>query len=87
MQAQSLPSRLGVAAVAIVVGAVLVVTGLSNVRTRSAHESGSRRLVNRATGRDNTYSGSSAVMLGWLRVVLGVAAIGFGIVFALTGSS
>jgi hypothetical protein len=84
---QSLPARLGVAGVAIAVGVVLLVTGLANIRTRSAQESGRRRLVNRATGRDNTYSGSSAVMMGWMRVLLGVAAIGFGIIFALTSST
>jgi hypothetical protein len=84
---QSLPARLGVAGIAIVVGGILVATGLANVRTRSAEESGRRRLVNRAAGRDNTYSGSSAVMVGWLRVVMGVAAIGFGIVFALMSPS
>ena len=83
--AESLPARLGVAGIAIVGGGVLIATGLANVRTRSAEESGRRRLVNRAAGRSNTYSGSSAVMLGWLRVVLGVAAIIFGIVFAVMG--
>jgi hypothetical protein len=82
---QSLPARLGVAGIAIVVGIGLIVTGLSNVRTQSAQETGRRRLVNRAAGRTNAYSGSSAVMLGWMRVVLGVAAIGFGIVFAVMG--
>lgn len=82
---QSLPARLGVAGIAIVVGGLLIATGLANVRTRSAQESGGRRLVNRATGRANTYSGSSAVLLGWLRVVMGVVAVGFGIVFAFTG--
>ena len=83
--ATPLSTRVGVAAVAILVGVVLVVTGIASVRTRTAQESGGRRLVNRAAGRDNTYTGSSAAALGVLRIVLGVAAIGFGVVFAVLG--
>jgi len=81
----SLATRLGVAAIAVLIGVVLIATGIANVRTRTAQESGGRRLVNRAAGRDNTYSGGSAMALGVLRIVMGIAAIGFGVVFAVLG--
>jgi len=74
-----------VVAVAIIVGVVLIVTGIANVRTRTAEESGGRRLVNRAAGGSNTYTGSRAVAQGYVRIALGVAAIVFGIVFAFIG--
>jgi hypothetical protein len=84
-ESQPLLTRLGVAGVAILVGAFLIYTGLANIRTQSAQESGKRRLVNRAAGRSSTYAGSSAVTVGVVRVVIGVAAIIFGLVFAVTG--
>jgi hypothetical protein len=84
-ESQPLLTRLGVAGVAILVGAFLIYTGLANIRTQSAQESGKRRLVNRAAGRSSTYAGSSAVTVGVVRVVIGVAAIIFGLVFAVMG--
>ena len=78
-------SRLGVCAVASLVGAILIFTGLQNIKTRTAEESGKRRLVNKAIGQSNTYEGSKAVMIGWVRVVCGVGAIIFGIVFIFVG--
>jgi len=36
-------------------------------------------------GHSNTYEGSKAVMLGWIRVICGVCAIIFGIVFIFVG--
>lgn len=82
---QPLLTRLGVAGVAILVGGFLIYTGMANIRTQSAQESGKRRLVNRAAGRSNAYSGSSAVTVGVVRVVIGIAAIIFGLVFAVMG--
>ena len=84
-ESQSLVTRLGVAGVAILVGGFLIYTGMANIRTQSAQESGKRRLANRAAGRSNTYSGSSAVTVGVVRVVIGIAAIIFGLVFAVMG--
>ena len=78
-------SRLGVCAVGSIVGALLIFTGIQNIRTRTAEESGKRRLVNKATGASNTYDGSKAVLIGWVRVVCGVGAIIFGITFIFVG--
>ena len=79
-------SRLGVCAVASLVGALLIFTGLQNIKTKTAEESsGKRRLVNKALGQSNTYEGSKAVTVGWIRVICGVCAIIFGIVFIFVG--
>lgn len=78
-------TRLGVFAVASLVGVILILTGLQNIKTRTAEESGKRRLVNKALGQSNTYEGSKAVMIGWVRVISGVGAILFGIVFLIVG--
>jgi hypothetical protein len=78
-------TRLGGCAIAVVVGVILIVTGRQNILTQVAEESGRRRLVNRALGRSNTYTGSKAVMLGWTRLIGGICIIVFGIVFSLVG--
>jgi len=78
-------SRLGVCAVTSIVGAILIKVGLNNIKSETAEESGNRRLVNKAMGKSNTYKGSKAVLVGWLRVIAGVCAIIFGIVFIFTG--
>jgi len=77
--------RLAVCAVASIVGVLLILTGVANIRTETAEESGKRRLVNKALGRSNTYEGSRAVLLGWIRVICGIVAIIFGIVFIFVG--
>ena len=78
-------TRLGVCAIASIVGVILILTGLANIRSRSAEESGARRAVNRAFRRSNTYEGSDAVVIGWIRVVCGIGAIIFGITFIFVG--
>jgi len=64
---------------------MLILAGVQNIKTQSAEESGKRRIVNKAVGQSNTYEGSKAVMIGWIRIVLGVCAIIFGIVFHFVG--
>ncbi len=81
----SLLARFAVAAVAIAVGTILILVGRVNVQTRTAEESGRRRLVNRVLGRSNTYEGNKAVVMGYARMVMGVCAIIFGIVFVFVG--
>ena len=81
----SLLTRLAVAAVASVVGVMLILVGRVNIQTRTAEETGRRRMVNRALGRSNTYEGDKAVMMGYVRIVIGVCAIIFGIVFIFVG--
>ena len=83
--ADTIWTRLGVCALTSLVGAILIATGLHNIRTQTAEETGERRLVNRVLGHSNTYEGSKAVMLGWIRVICGVCAIIFGIVFIFVG--
>ena len=84
--ADTVLTRLAVLAVASIVGAILIFTGIQNVRTESAEESGKRRLVNKALGASNTYEGSKAVQIGWIRIVCGIGAIIFGVVFIFVGS-
>lgn len=77
--------RFVVAAVAVVIGVGLIVTGVGNVRTRTAEETGIRRRVNDAAGVDNTATGGKAVAQGWIRIATGITAIGFGVWYALFG--
>ena len=78
-------TRLGVFSVSVIVGAILIAAGIQNIKTRTAEETGKRRLVNKALGNSNTYSGQKAVFLGWVRIVCGVGAIVFGIIFIFVG--
>lgn len=78
-------SRLGIFAVTSIVGALLIFTGFQNIKTRTAEESGKRRLVNKAMGASNTYDGSKAVLIGWVRIVCGVFVIIFGVTFIFVG--
>lgn len=78
-------TRLGVCAVASIVGAILIGVGVQNIKTQTAEETGKRRLVNKVRGKSNTYEGKSAVIMGWVRVGCGVAAILFGAVFLFVG--
>ena len=83
--ADTLTWRLGVFAVASVVGAILIFVGLNNIKTQVAEESGKRRLTNKLFGISNTYTGSKAVQMGWIRVVCGVGVIIFGVVLIFVG--
>lgn len=85
MLAASLTERLVVAGVCVVVGALLIVAGRKNMRTKTAEETGRRRVINSANNRSNTYTGSTAVKMGAMRIVMGVLAILFGIFFAIFG--
>lgn len=78
-------TRLGVLAIGMVAGLLFIAGGINNIQTRQAEETGRRRLVNRIAGRSNTYTGSSAVTIGWVRILCGILAVIFGIVFSITG--
>jgi hypothetical protein len=78
-------NRFIVAGVALVLGIWLVYVGLTNIRTRTSEETGPRRRVNQAMGESNTYAGGKAVLQGWIRVGLGIAAIAFAVWFFLFG--
>lgn len=85
LAADTMASRIIVCLVAVVFGVVFILIGRHNIRTKKAEESGSRRGVNKLLGRSNTYEGKSAVAMGQLRILCGVAAIIFGIVFLFVG--
>ena len=72
--------------VACMVGIVFIQVGRQNTRTRQAEETGERRSVNSVLGSSNSYTGSKAVFVGWLRIVCGVGAILFGFVFLVFGA-
>ena len=68
------------------VGIIFIYIGRQNVRTQRAEESGKRRGVNALLGASNSYSGSKAVFVGWVRILCGVMAIVFGFVFLVFGA-
>lgn len=83
--ADSIGFRVGMSAMMLIAGAVLILSGINSIRTKTATETGKRRTVNRLLGRDNTYRGASAVFIGWSRVIVGIGLILFGIVFVFVG--
>ena len=70
---------------AIVIGLGFVIAGRGNVSSRLSSETGARRLVTRATGTTGEHVGGVAVAHGWMRVLVGVALIIFGILFMALG--
>ena len=77
-------TRLAVCAVAGGGGAVFISAGLTNVRTGRAEEARGRWL-DTLLGRSDSYAGNTAVVVGMIRLVCGVGAIVFGIVFLFAG--
>ncbi|MDR2011601.1 MAG: hypothetical protein LBQ20_00850 [Rhodanobacter sp.] len=77
--------RITVCCVAIALGIFLILTGIHNVKTRKAEESGGARITNRILGKSNTYDGKKAVALGVVRIICGVGMIVFGIIFIFVG--
>jgi hypothetical protein len=69
----------------LILGVILILTGINNIRTGTATETGKRRKLNRLLGRSNTREGSSAVLIGRSRIVVGVGMMIFGIVFLFVG--
>jgi hypothetical protein len=78
-------TRFIVAGAAAALGLWLIYVGMTNIGTRTSEETGVRRRVNRAAGESNTYSGGRAVLQGWIRIGLGIAAIGFAVWFFFFG--
>lgn len=69
-----------------IVGIIFIYIGRQNIITQQAEESGKRRKVNALFGASNSYTGSKAVLTGWIRVLCGVGAIVFGFVFLFFGA-
>jgi hypothetical protein len=82
---EGIVTRFIVAGAAAALGLWLIYVGITNIRTRTSEETGVRRRVNRAMGQDNTYTGGTAVLHGWIRVGLGIAAIVFAVWFFFFG--
>jgi hypothetical protein len=78
-------TRFIVAGAAVLLGIWLIYVGLMNIRTQTSEETGRRRRVNTAMGQSSTYTGGKAVLQGWIRVAMGIAALGFAVWFVLFG--
>ena len=78
-------TRFLVAGAALLLGMWLIYVGLTNIGTRVSEETGVRRRVNIALGESNTYTGGKAALQGWIRVGMGIAAIGFAAWFVFFG--
>ena len=78
-------ARFVVAGAAVLLGIWLIYVGLANIRTRTSEETGVRRRVNTAMGQSNTYTGGKAVLQGWIRIGMGIAALVFAVWFIFFG--
>lgn len=78
-------SRLAVFAFALGLGIYLIRTGLQNIQTQSAEETGKARWVHTLLGSSPVYEGRKAVWVGRIRVGTGVFVILFGIAFLVVG--
>ncbi|HTF89510.1 MAG TPA: hypothetical protein VK843_13945 [Planctomycetota bacterium] len=83
---EPLLQRLGVLAIALIVGAYFILVGRYNVRRREAEETGQRALLLSMWGKSTAVGGRWAVAMGWMRIVVGVAIIAFGFVFMFFGA-
>lgn len=83
---ESLPQRLGIMAVCFAFGAWMIYVGRLNVRTEVAEETGKRAIFLKLMGKSGVRQGGMAVFTGWLRIAVGVVAIGFGLAFLMFGA-
>lgn len=83
---EPLSIRIAVCLGACAFGVVLIYVGRQNIVTRQAEESGRRRVTNAALGGSNSYTGSKAVFVGWMRILSGIVVIVFGFVFLAYGA-
>ena len=78
--------RLGILAICLVFGAWMILVGRHNVRSREAQETGKRAALLSILGKSTSMQGRWAVVTGWVRIAVGVAAIVFGFVFFFLGA-
>ena len=64
-----------------------MIAGRRDIRTQTSSETRIRRPANAALGGSGTHTAGTAVLQGWVRVVLGLAVAMFGIVFMFVGPS
>jgi hypothetical protein len=77
--------RYMVCAVCCGVGVLMILTGISNVKTKTASESAKRAAVLQALGKSTEIQGNMAVFMGVTRILIGIAAIIFGVVYIFVG--
>ena len=65
----SVLARVIVTPIMIAMGALLITVGRRNIRERVAEETGRRKTVMRLIGKDSTYTGESAGIMGRVRIV------------------
>jgi hypothetical protein len=80
-----MPENLTASIIAGLIGIVLIITGIKNIKTQTAQESGKRILTNKLLGHDNTYTGKKAAMVGKTRIIMGICCIIFAVVIFFTG--
>ncbi|MBN1555605.1 MAG: hypothetical protein JXA11_12740 [Phycisphaerae bacterium] len=71
--------------VSLVMGILVIVAGYISVKTRYARDGWKQQRFNRLLGRSGEYYGKTAVRKGWMRIIVGIAIILFGIVFLFVG--
>jgi len=81
----SIWTRLGVGILMIFFGLGFIATGMENIKTKTAKETGRRRTVNKVLGKSNSYTGRKAVVMGYSNVICGIMLIIGGIVFLIFG--
>jgi hypothetical protein len=81
----TLAQRLGGCVLMVGIGALLILAGVNNIKTKSAEETGKRRIVSQMIGRNTSYEGRKAVSIGYMRVICGAGMILFGIAFGFVG--
>ena len=82
----SIVERIAVLVVCLALGAWMIFVGRANVITRQAEETGKFAVLLSLLGKSSTYEGRTAVVVGWIRILFGAAAIVAGIVFLYFGT-
>lgn len=83
---EPLSQRLLVLAFCLAFGGWMIHVGRLNVLARTAQESAKSALIMTLLRQSTEKHGRSAVITGWIRIVVGVFAIGFGFVFLFYGA-
>lgn len=74
-----------IASFCVIAGVFFVLTGIKNIKTKEAKETGKRIITNKMLGQGNNYTGDKAILLGRIRIITGILIIIFGIIFLFTG--
>ena len=61
----------------LVIGPLALMSGIYNVRTRTAEESGKSWLVGKALGMNTSHTGNKAIFMGVVRIIAGLGFTGY----------